>query len=107
MTCVRGRQHRVALSAVGVAAVLGAYSANAQTTRQGKTEAAQAGRVGERQTRDNTKGVAEPLARIENRVANRVQSRLRNRIDKDDDPAANTASPFEAASERVRRKPAR
>ena len=39
------------------------------------------GRAGERQTRDQTKGI-EPLARINGRIANRVESRIRNRIDR-------------------------
>lgn len=43
-----------------------------------------AGRVGERQTRDDTAREAgiEPMARINNRIDNRIRSRLRTRLDR-------------------------
>lgn len=61
-----------------------------------------AGRVGQRQSRDElartTNG--QPLARIESRIDNRIQSRLRNRLDQNYDPTANATSPFKVAEER-------
>ena len=60
------------------------------------------GEAGQRQTREQAaqEGI-EPLARIDSRIQNRVQSRLRNRIDRDYDPQANAASPFEVAGEKA------
>ena len=42
------------------------------------------------------------MTRINNRIANRVQSRLRTRIDRDYDPQAKAASPFDLAGEEAR-----
>lgn len=70
-----------------------------------RTSETGAGRIGERQTREDTAREAgiEPMARLNTRVANRVQNRLRNRIDRHYDPRANATSPFETAVERARR----
>ena len=64
----------------------------------GRTAESSAGRVGERQRRDQADGI-EPLARIEGRLTNRVQSRIRNRIDRNYDPLANATSPFMVAGD--------
>lgn len=64
-----------------------------------------AGRVGQRQSRDELVRVTngQSLARIESRIGNRVQSRLRNRLDRNYDPTANATSPFEVAEQRSTR----
>lgn len=61
-----------------------------------------AGRVGQRQSRDELARAAngQPLARIDSRIGNRVQSRLRNRLDRNYDPIANATSPFKEAEQR-------
>ncbi|MFZ3484845.1 hypothetical protein [Sphingomonas sp. 3-13AW] len=69
-------------------------------TTTAKTPDTNAGRIGQRQTREDAARVAgiKPMARINNRIGNRVQSRLRNRVDQNYSPQANAASPFKTAS---------
>lgn len=64
-----------------------------------------AGRVGQRQSRDELARVTngQPLARIDSRIGNRVQSRVRNRLDRNYHPTANATSPFEVAEQRSTR----
>jgi hypothetical protein len=74
--------------------------------RVARTSDVNAGRVGQRQTREDAAqetGI-EPMARINSRIANRVQARLRNRIDRNYDPQANAAAPFAAAEAQTRGK---
>jgi hypothetical protein len=59
-------------------------------------------RAGERQTRDQTKGIL-PMARISSRISSRIESRVRNRIDRS---YANASSSIDAAGDRTR-NPAR
>lgn len=61
------------------------------------------GKIGQRQTREQTQTNIEPMARINNRVANRVQNRIRNRIDRYYNPQANVTSPFEVAADQARK----
>ncbi len=60
------------------------------------------GVIGQRQTREEAGANIRPMVRIESRVANRVQNRIRNRIDRNYDPRANAASPFQVANDQVR-----
>lgn len=68
----------------------------------GRTAQTSSGLVGQRQTRQDAAPNVAPLARIQSRVASRVQNRINNRIDRNYDPQANSASPFEVASDRAR-----
>lgn len=68
----------------------------------GRTAESAAGRVGQRQTREEAVEGIEPMTRISNRINNRVQSRIRNRIDPNYDPQANATSPFAVAEEETR-----
>ena len=61
-----------------------------------------AGRVGQRQTRQQVAPSIEPMARINNRFQNRVQSRVHNRIDRYYDPRGNTMSPFSVAADQIK-----
>ncbi len=70
--------------------------------QRGTVAGSTVGEAGRRQTRDQEIGGIKPLGRINSRIANRVQSRLRTRIDRNYDPQANAASPFEAASDQAR-----
>lgn len=62
-----------------------------------------AGKVGQRETREQAQSNIEPMARINNRVPNRIQNRIRNRIDRYYNPQANVTSPFDVAAEEVRK----
>lgn len=73
-----------------------------ENQRPGRVAGSAVGLVGQRQTRGQTIGGVTPMARIDNRIRNRVQSRIRNRIDRDYDPQANAASPFEVAGDEAR-----
>lgn len=68
----------------------------------GRTADTGIGEIGQRQTREEAAPNIEPIGRIDNRVENRVQNRLRNRVDRDYDPAANSAAPFERAARSAR-----
>lgn len=94
VTCVSGL--------AGAALLLAAAPAVAQQATGGRVATSAAGEVGQRRTRDVPIAGVEPMARVNNRIQNRVQSRLRTRIDRDYDPEASAASPFEAAAARVR-----
>lgn len=61
------------------------------------------GKVGQRQTRDETQTHIKPMARIDNRVANRVQNRIGNRLDRYYNPQVNATSPFEVAEDQARK----
>lgn len=69
----------------------------------GQVAGSTVGKVGQRQTREQTQTNIEPMKRINNRIANRVQSRIRNRIDRHYNPQPNVTSPFEVAAEQERR----
>lgn len=71
----------------------------------GQTAITLGGKVGERQSAEETATIVEAMARIRSRVENRVENRIRNRIDRYYDPEADTATPFEKAEDRVRRGP--
>jgi hypothetical protein len=58
----------------------------------GRTATIGNGRIGERQTRDQTAPENRPLDRIQSRIANRVDNRLRTRIDRSYNPDANAQS---------------
>jgi hypothetical protein len=79
----------------------GPQSSSTRPTRPGRVAQSGVGEAGQRQTRDQTQGIA-PMARISNRIQNRVQSRIRSRIDRDYDPQAKATSPFEAAEDQAR-----
>lgn len=70
----------------------------------GQTVSSAAGRIGERQTRDELAQAigVKPMARINGRIQNRVQNRVRNRIDRYYDPQANVNSPFIVSGELAR-----
>lgn len=70
--------------------------------REGQIAESAVGQAGLRQTRSAVDGL-NPLDRIGNRLQNRVQTRVRNRIDRNYDPLADAASPFEQVDQTVRR----
>lgn len=74
----------------------------AQDAQSGQAPLVAAGKVGQRQTREEAAPNLQSLRRVQNRISNRVQSRLRNRIDRFYDPQANATSPFEVASDQAR-----
>ncbi len=74
----------------------------AQDVKNGKVASSSAGQAGQRRTKEQGVIGIEPMARINNRVQNRVRTRINNRIDRYYDPQANTASPFEVASDKAR-----
>lgn len=82
--------------------LLAATAAPAQERSAGRVASSAAGEVGQRQTRERAVANIQPMGRVNSRIQNRVQSRVRNRIDRNYDPQANAASPFEAASDQVR-----
>jgi hypothetical protein len=70
-----------------------------QAPGQGNNAQSAVGVVGKRQDRNQPVAGIMPMARVNSRIANRVQSRIRNRIDRNYSPGANTASPFEVATD--------
>lgn len=69
----------------------------------GEVAESAAGKVGQRETREQTQANIEPMARINNRVPNRIQNRIHNRIDRYYNPQANVTSPFDVAAEQARK----
>lgn len=88
--------------AIGAPLPLARGSTSPENT-PGKVATSSAGKVGQRQTRDETKGVT-LTGRLQSRVLSRVEARLRNRIDRYYDPQANATSPFKVAGEQTRRQ---
>lgn len=86
----------------GAALLICAPHSLAQTTVAGDVATSSAGRVGQRQAREESVPGVAPMARIDSRIQNRIQSRLRTRIDREYNPSANAVSPFETAADRVR-----
>jgi hypothetical protein len=73
-----------------------------QVAQGARTAETGTGDIGQRQTREEVAPYLVQTGRIISRVQNRVQNRIRNRIDRNYDPQANAASPFEAATDRAR-----
>lgn len=93
---------RAPITLLGATLLLAAPTAHAQQVTGGRTVTSTAGRVGERQTREEATIGNEPMARVDSRIQNRIQSRLRTRIDRDYNPETDAMLPFQAATDRPR-----
>jgi hypothetical protein len=81
-----------------MALLLVALPATAQDVPSaGRVASSSAGRVGQRQTREQAAPFASPMARLNSRIANRVQSRIRNRVDRNYGPQVDTVAAIESA----------
>lgn len=76
--------------------------AQMQDRKTSQTAEASAGRVGQRQTREQALPRLQPMERIANRIENRVQLRVRNRIDQNYDPQVSARSSFVDAGSQAR-----
>lgn len=94
----RSRQHVMLIAAL----VVSISPTAAQQIQGGRVAESTAGRVGQRQTRDDAASIVVPTGRIDGRIPSRIQSRIRNRIDRYYSPQANAASPFEVAQDQAR-----
>jgi hypothetical protein len=78
-----------------------APSSSAPMLPSGQTADTGNGKVGQRQSADNTAFNVSPTGRISTRIEMRITSRLRTRIDPDYDPQASAASVLRESTDRL------